>query len=182
MAVNPLEDLRAAHEGEYFSKRDRELIEKLRSKLAVERAALDIGQSGLGDPELAESLAGLGISRTTIPVLHLVPIIMVGWASGEIESAERELLELAARQAGIDDGSAAWEAFQGMLTAAPDPKLYHAALAYIVAVEPPGGRDSLVDTARAVADATGGLFGLLGNIEQAERDALSEIATKLGVD
>jgi len=181
MAVNPLEDLRAAHEGEYFSKRDRELIAKLRTKLSVERAALDIEQSGLGGAELAETLAGLGISQATIPVLHLVPLIMVGWASGEVEPAERELLEMAARQAGISEGSSAWTAFQGMLTAAPDASLYNAALAYIVAVEPKGGRDTLVDTARAVADATGGLFGFLGNIERAERDALSEIAAKLGV-
>jgi len=181
MATNPLEDLRAAHEGEYFSKRDRQLIEQLRAKLSVERATLDLEQSGLQDHALAETLAGLGIERSTIPVLHLVPIIQVGWASGRVEPEERALLEMAARQSGIDEGSASWNAFQKMLDTAPDQKLYDAALAYIVAMEPEAGRKSLLATAQAVANATGGLFGLLGNEERAERDALTEIATKLGV-
>jgi len=182
MAINPLEDLRAAHEGEYFSKRDKELIDQLRSKLSVERATLDIEQSGLHDHALAENLASLGIVRATIPVLHLVPIIKVGWASGRVEPEERELLEMAARQAGIAEGSECWSAFQDMLVQAPDQKLYDAALAYIVAVEPTSDRKSLLETARSVADATGGLFGFLGNIEKAERDALAEISAKLGVD
>jgi tellurite resistance protein len=182
MTVNPLDDLRAAHEGEYFSKRDKELIEQLRAKLAVERTTADIASSGLQDSELAETLAGLGIVRDTMPVLHLVPMVMVGWASGEVEQEERTLLEMAARQAGVKEGSAAWTAFQGMLDTAPDKTLYDAAIAYIVAMEPEGSRQSLLQTARSVADATGGLFGFLGNIERAERDALAEIAGKLGLE
>ena len=181
MAINPLDDLRAAHEGEYFSKRDRELIEQLRSKLAVERATLDLEQAGLHDRELAAALAELGINRDTIPVLHLVPIIQVGWASGSIEQSERELLEMAAHQSGVEEGSAAWAAFQQMMQSPPDRKFYDAALAYIVATEPESGRKSLLDTARSVANATGGLFGMLGNVERAERDALQEIAGRLGV-
>ena len=182
MTVNPLDDLRAAHEGEYFSKRDKQLIEQLRGKLAVERATLDIASSGLQDNDLAETLAGLGIVRDTIPVLHLVPMVMVGWASGEVESEERDLLEMAARQSGVKEGSAAWNAFQGMLETAPDKALYDAAIAYIVAMEPEGARQSLLQTARSVANATGGLFGYLGNVEQAERDALAEVAGKFGLE
>ena len=181
MAINPLDDLRAAHEGEYFSKRDRELIEQLRAKLSVERATLDIEQAGLHDHGLAETLAGLGINRDTIPVLHLVPIVQVGWASGSIEPEERDLLELAARQSGVSEGSAAWDAFQAMLASPPDRAFYNAALAYIVAMEPESDRKSLLETARNVADATGGLFGMLGNVEKAERDALQEIAGRLGL-
>jgi hypothetical protein len=182
MPVNPLDDLRAAHEGEYFSKRDRELIAQLRQKLTVERATLDIESSGLHDHELAETLAQLGIGRSTIPVLHLVPMIKIGWASGRVEPEERILLEMAARQAGVKDDTAAWTAFQGMLSTRPDQKLYDASLAYIVAMEPQVSRKSLLETARSVADATGGLFGFLGNIESAERDALAEIAVKLGLE
>ena len=182
MPVNPLDDLRAAHEGEYFSKRDRELIGQLRQKLSVERATTDIESSGLHDHQLAGTLAELGIVRDTIPVLHLVPMVMVGWASGQIEPEERALLEMAARQAGVTEGSGAWTAFQGMLDSAPDKKLYDAAIAYIVAMEPEASRQSVLATARSVANATGGLFGYLGNIERAERDALAEVAGKLGLE
>lgn len=182
MSVNPLDDLRSAHEGEYFSKRDRELVDKLRAKLQRERATHDLEESGLADHELAETLAALGIVRDTIPVLHLVPMVQVGWASGRVEPEERRLLELAALQAGVKEGSPAWEAFTKMLDTKPDKALYDAALAYCSAVESASDKASLLEHARAVANATGGLFGFMGNMESAERDALAEIAKRLGVD
>ncbi len=182
MATNPLEDLRAVHEGEYFSKRDRELIEQLRHKVKVESATRDLEASGLEDHALAEDLAELGIDALNLPILHLVPLVQVGWASGAVEPAERVLLQMAARQMGVDEKHVAWPTFEGMLNSRPKPELYKAALAYIAAVVPPSSRHSLLDTARSVADATGGLFGFLGNVEQAERDILAEIADKLGVD
>jgi hypothetical protein len=42
-------------------------------------------------------------------------------------------------------------------------------------------RDSLLRAAQAVAAATGGLFGVFGNVEKAERDALAELARRLEV-
>jgi tellurite resistance protein len=182
MATNPLDDLRAAHEGEYFSKRDQELIEKLRTKVKVETATRDIEAAGLQDHALAEDLARLGIDASNLQILHLVPLIQVGWASGQVEPEERALLQMAARQAGVDEKHPAWATFSGLLDKRPSPQLYKAALAYIATVADPSTRHSLLDTARTVAAATGGLFGLLGNTEQAERDVLSEIALKLGVD
>ncbi len=181
MAMNPLDDLRAAHEGEYFTKHNRDLIEKLRARLTAERATLDLAAGGLHDHELAQTLASLGIVRETVPVLHLVPIVMVAWASGKVEPEERQLLEMAARQAGVSESSPAWTLLQGMLVRKPDQKLYDASLAYIAAMEPKAACQSLLATARSVADATGGLFGFIGNIEQAERDALEEIAARLNL-
>ncbi len=182
MTTNPLDDLRAAHEGEYFSKRDRELIEKLRTKVKVESATRDIEATGLADHALAADLAQLGIDATNLQILHLVPLVQVGWASGKVEPEERALLQMAAREAGVDEKHPAWTTFNAMLDNKPTKALYDSALAYIATVAPADSRHSILETARTVADATGGLFGFLGNTERAERDVLSEIAVKLGVD
>jgi hypothetical protein len=181
-ARNPLDDLRAAHEQAWFNQHEAELIEKLRQKLKLERATLDIEAAGLHDAELAGQLAGLGIDRDTLPVLHLVPLVQVAWASGRVEPAERDLVVAAAHQAGVREGSPAWTALQGMLAAPPDRRLLQAGLAFLAAVAPESERRSLLEGARAVAAAAGGLFGIIGGVEAAERDALAEIAARLGQD
>lgn len=181
MSSNPIDDLRRAHEGEYFSKREAELIEKLRQQLKVEAAADDIERTGLVSHSLATTLAELGIEQRTLPLLHLVPLVKVAWASGAVEPEERQLIELAALQAGVREGEPAWEGLQEMLQRPPTPALYGAAMAYLSAATPAGDRASILATARAVAAATGGLFGIFGNIEASERDALAELAARLDV-
>jgi hypothetical protein len=179
MSSNLIDDLRRAHEGEYFSKREAELIEKLRQQLKVEAAAEDIERTGLVSHGLATTLAELGIDQATLPLLHLVPLVKVAWASGAVEPEERQLIELAALQAGVKDGSPAWSGLQAMLERPPTPALYGAALAYLSAAAPEADRASILSTARSVAAATGGLFGIFGNVEAAERDALAELAARL---
>jgi hypothetical protein len=181
MARNPLEDLRAVHEGEYFAKREKELIEKLRSSLQRDQAAREIATSAGIDQELAGTLAELGIEADTLPLMHLLPLIVVAWASGRVEPEERALIELAAHQSGVDAGHPAWPRLQELFSNPPDDALYEACLRYHAAATPQAGRESMVDTARSVAAATGGVFGLFGNVEPAERDALQELAHRLNL-
>ena len=181
MSSNPIDDLRRAHEGEYFNKREAELIEKLRQQLKVEAAAEAIERTGPVSHELATVLAELGIDQETLPLLHLVPLVQVAWASGAVEPEERQLVELAARQAGVTEAHPAWPALQAMLARPPVQTLTTAALAYLAAATPVADRANILSGARAVAAATGGLFGIFGNVEASERDALAELAAKLDV-
>ena len=176
-----IDELRLAKEGEYVHKHEAELIEKLRHQLAVEKAAAGIEQSGVVSPELAQLLASLGIDPLTLPVLHLVPLVKVAWASGTIEPEERQLIEQAARQAGINESSPCWLLLAEMLRQQPSAELEQAALRYLAAAVPGAARGSLMRSAQAVAAATGGLFGVFGNVERAERDALAELGRRLGV-
>lgn len=182
---NPLEPLERAHEEEYFHRQDQKLIEQMRDKLAREQAVADIkAETGLADEALLARLAELGVKKETIPVLHLMPLVQVAWADGEIQAGERELLMEAADSTGVTGEARA--ALEAMLEKRPPAEFFDAALAFIrhmVAALPEGegekAKENLVDLAWRVADASGGVFGLWGRVEDSEKEALRDIAQKL---
>ena len=71
-----LDDRRRASEDDYFRKKDRELVEKMRAAAAADRAKNELSAStGLSDPALLAALAALGFTPDTVSVLPLVPIV-----------------------------------------------------------------------------------------------------------
>ena len=96
-----LDDRRRASEEDYFRKKDRELVEKMRKAAAADRAQGELSaKTGLRDPAMIAELDALGFTPETISVLPLVPIVQMAWAEGGITPAERTLL-VAARERGI---------------------------------------------------------------------------------
>ena len=182
----PLEEIGRANEEAYHRTRDAELIAQLRAKLATEKNASDIqAETGVSDEAMLNRLAGLGITKGTLPIVHLVPLFNVAWADGEIQDAERLLLEEAAAATGINDGDAR-ALFDEMLTTPPNANLVAACTAFISMLltvlpedEATQSRDNLVNMSIKIADACGGVFGLWGRIEGAERTSLERIAQRL---
>ncbi len=94
-----LDDRRRASEDDYFRKKDRELVEKMRAAAAADRAKSELSAStGLSDPALLAELAALGFTPETVSVLPLVPIVEMAWAEGGVTAAERTLLVTLARE------------------------------------------------------------------------------------
>lgn len=186
---NPLDPLERAAEESYFHRQDQRLIAEMRDKLARERNAESIrAATGLADEALVQRLAELGVDRDTVPVLHLVPLLQVAWADGEIQGGEKDLLLEAAEATGVTEGPARAR-FEEMLETRPSQAWFDAALDFIrhmVAALPQGeaekARGNLVDLAWRVADASGGVFGLWGRVEDDEKNALRAIAQKLAAD
>lgn len=183
---NPLDAIERAQEETYFHKKDQALIEAMRQKLERERNAEAIrAETGIADEALITRLAELGVDRDTIPCLHLAPLLQVAWADGEIQGGERDLLLEAAAATGLTEGPARAR-FEEMLQKRPEPAWFDAALDFIrhmLAALPEGqadaARGNLEDLAWRVADASGGVFGLWGRVEEAEKVALRNIATRL---
>ncbi len=95
-------------EEDYFRRKDRELIEKMRRAAAAEQARAEMGtKTGLSDPALLEELEGLGFTPDTVTLLPLVPAIQVAWAEGGVTAGERALLTKLARTRGIAEGTPA---------------------------------------------------------------------------
>ena len=70
---NPLADRGRALEEDYFRKKDRELIEKMRAADAAAKARKELGAStGLSDPALLDELQQLGFTPETVPLLPLI--------------------------------------------------------------------------------------------------------------
>src|SRR5919109_3881288 len=94
-------------EEEYFRKKDRELIEKMRQAAASAQARAELGaRTGLNDPQLLAELEALGFTPDTVELLPLVPLVQVAWAESGVTPAERNLIVKLARARGIAEGSA----------------------------------------------------------------------------
>ena len=74
-----------ALEEEYFRRKDRELIEKMRQASAAEEARGEMRRrTGLDDPALLKELQDVGFTPETVGLLPLVPALEIAWAEGEI--------------------------------------------------------------------------------------------------
>lgn len=175
-----------ALEEEYFRKKDRELIEKMRQAAAADRAQQDLGaRTGIGDPEVLREMATLGFTPETVALLPLVPVLQVAWAEGGVSDAERRLLVELARARGIVEQSPADRQLSQWLSHRPDSAVFAGATRLIRAMleAHPDGQsaidpDDLVRYCERVADASGGFLGIK-RIAPEERELLARISEDL---
>ena len=170
-------------EEEYFHRKEKELIEKLRqrSERAAQIAALSEA-SGIPDQDILDTLHELGYTPGTIALLHLVPLIQVGWADGSISSKERELILEAARLRGVNEGSPAFDQLNDWLTNRPKAEFLDQVLNIIrrlLDAEQSGPGQGVLEDSIRVAKASGGILGL-GKISDEEQALLERIARGLG--
>jgi hypothetical protein len=181
-----LDDRRRASEDDYFRKKDRELIEKMRAAAAADHMKSELStKTGLSDPALLEELSALGFTPDTISVLPLVPIVEMAWAEGGITPAERTLLIKFARERGIAEGSPADRQLSDWMSRQPSTDVFARATRLIRAMldtgSPVGGKltaDDLIKYSESIAHASGGILGI-GKISPEERATLAKIADAL---
>jgi hypothetical protein len=181
---DPLSGKKRAQEEDYFQKKDRELIEQMRKRAKVQEQLRELGeQVGVTDPELSRELAELGFTPETVKLLPLMPVLEMAWAEGGVTGAERKLVVDLARGRGIEAGSTADGQLTDWLDRRPDDSVFRRAGRLISALFESGGRfdvtpDDIIKYCEAVADASGGLFGI-HRVSSDERTTLSRIATEI---
>jgi hypothetical protein len=177
-----------ALEEEYFRKKDRELVEKMRRAAEAEQARGEMGrQTGLQDPALIAELQELGFTPETVVLLPLMPVLELAWAEGGITAAERQLLVSLARSRGIAEGSSADKQLIEWMASKPTPAVFERASRLISAVLSSGAgvtagltADQLVAYCEQIAAASGGLLGLrIGSVSGEEKALLTRIASDL---
>lgn len=135
------------------------------------------------DTQLLQQLRSLGIDAETWQVVTLLPLVEVAWADGRVQDAERaRIVRLAgASEALAGDGRLVLE---GWLSYRPSPAYFargrsvlRALLARPEAQALPVG--NLHDACIRVAEAAGGLFGVVATIDAKERALLAEMAREL---
>ena len=179
------DDIRKREE-EYFRRKDRELIEKMRraSETAQARKALE-EETGIHDPQMLEQLEELGFTPDTIALLPLIPVLQVAWAEAGVSPAERKAILALARARGIADGSAADHQLKAWLDHRPSGDTFRRAMRLIAAMveHPEQGHaditaDDLLKYCEEIAHASGGLFGI-GAVSAEEQAAMQQIAAEL---
>jgi hypothetical protein len=184
MADDPLAGQKRANEEEYFQRKDRELLEKVRQRAKVEEQLRAIGEkAGVTDPEIIRELADLGFTPETVRLLPLMPILEVAWSEGGVTPPERKMLIDLARARGTEEGSAADRQLVDWLDRQPAESVFRRAGRLISALFASGGRlemskEDLLKYCEAIADASGGLFGIR-RVSSGERAALGRIADEI---
>jgi hypothetical protein len=181
-----LSDQARKREEDYFRKRDRELIERMRQAASAEQARRDLeARSGLRDPALVEELHSLGFTVETLVLLPIVPLVQVAWAEGGVSDAERKLIVELARTRGVEAGSAADTQLKEWLDRRPSPDVFARATRLISAMlDQPDetssslSADDLIKYSEDIAAASGGILGI-GRISAEEKAALAQIAGAL---
>jgi tellurite resistance protein len=137
------------------------------------------------DADLTRALAQLGLDRDNWRAVSLLPLIEVAWADGKIQPAERKLLIEVAGRHGIHPGSAFLKRWLGKRPARTDFLRARTLLLQLWGragpdeVRQPETLEQLLDLCLRIAEAAGGLFGILFTVEPAERECMAEIASSL---
>ena len=84
------DERRRSYESEYFQRRERELIEKMRARARELAEEHQMGQAtGISDDDVLAALHDLGYTRETVTLVHLVPLLQVAWIDGSVSAPER---------------------------------------------------------------------------------------------
>ena len=183
MTPNPPEILRdrgRSLEDEFFRREDRRLMERLSELRAAEATREALGKaSGITKPAVLDKLMELGIRAETVAALSIVPLVEVAWADGALDAKERRAV---VERAGVAPDSTARALLEAWLDRRPDPKLLIAWTHLVQAMSEQLGPDGaarlktgLLEGARAVAAAAGGLFGVGSKISASEEAMLAKL-------
>jgi len=178
-----LGDRKKALENEFFAKENAKLLEKLRAektKLASKEALAEA--SNIQDEELLDHLVSLDIGADTWTALSLVPLVEVAWADGRLERKERKAILEAAADSGVRPGKASYELLESWLESRPQPGLLEVWGEYVVSIAARLDADGkallkseILGRARRVAEAAGGILGLVKRISPEEQAVIDRL-------
>jgi hypothetical protein len=173
-------------EDEYFHRRDRELLEqKKRAEAEVEERQALASALGVTNDDLMRRLQAQQITPELAVLLPWLPAIQVAWLKS-LTSAERDWLlnHIQANQT-PPLGAAAAARLTEWMAASPGDQLYAAAreaLALQLATLNPDAaaalRDKVLNAARGVSAASGGVLGI-GSVSSDEKAALDALEQQL---
>ena len=183
MTPNPPEILRdrgRSLEDEFFRREDKRLMEQLAALRAAEVTREALGKaSGISNPAVLDQLLELGIRAETVAALTIVPLVEVAWADGTIDAKERRAI---LERAGVPQDSTAGALLAAWLDRRPQPDLLAAWTHLVRAMSEHLGPEEaerlkagLLERARAVAAAAGGIFGVGSKISSAEAAMLAKL-------
>jgi hypothetical protein len=169
-------------EDEFFRKEDQRLTARLQElkTRAVSREAL-AQASGIKSEAILDRLLDLGIRPEIVGALAVIPLAEVAWADGSLDNEERRAVLARAEQSGITPGSTSHDLLSSWLARRPDAKLLSAWKHMVQGLcehMAPGQvadlRRGLIERARAIAKASGGVFGV-GAVSAAEADMIAQL-------
>ncbi len=145
----------------------------------------------LSKEDIINSLQDLGITGENYRLLSLLPLVLVAWADGRVQRAEKKrIVEIAESEGFLHKSNEAM--VENWLTQQPSRDYYDKGFKVLVELgrrQRGEGSDittqtlsDLVDLSVDIAQAAGGLFGRSRSISVHERTALHTLAQALTID
>ena len=133
------------------------------------------------EPSLSEQVRSLGFSGQAAKAFDLLPLVLVAWADGTIQTEERAKILEVLTMRGLA-GTQAFTTVQALLEVRPADVYLQAALQVLRALvaERPDGGASVVDLCIEVAAAAHDAIGSPDPISAEEREAIAAVAQTLG--
>ncbi|RAL20558.1 hypothetical protein DL240_16100 [Lujinxingia litoralis] len=181
---NPREE-----EEKYIKQQEAAKLQELRREKQLEAIRQQereaIAASLNTDEEVAAEAMALGFDAETARVLPLLPLIQMAWADGTISNAETAKVQELADRFGIAEGTPAANFLTMLLEEEPTDHFFSRAnvvIAHMIDEDPEGtmGED-MIKWSKAVAEASGGFFGLTNPIAKEEGALLDDFARLFGV-
>lgn len=190
MSHNAFEARARAFEEDYFRRKEVQLVEKLKAVFHRQRSAEQIRQeTGITDPVVVDRLVALGLNGELMAAFKLFPLIEVAWADGHVDKAEIHAVLEAAEKNGIVQGSQAYAMLKNSLSDKPRLDGRKAWFAFAAELrrtlsekELATFRQDLLAFARRVAEASGGILGIVLTVSSDEKRVLDAIEKALSPD
>ena len=178
MSHIPFEGGRKLEEAFFREENDR-AVARLRKLAEMEQSRKALSDvSGITDDAVLDKLLDLRVSPGILASLAAIPLVEVAWADGHVDEKERTAVLDAARSLEFGKDKVDFPLLESWLHKRPSPELLQAWTHYVqglaAAMEPlelKQLKHNLLDRARRIAEAAGGLLGF-GKISSSERREL----------
>jgi hypothetical protein len=159
----------------------------MREDARLERERQDMGgAAGISDEEILQQLQKLGFDTETVSLAHLVPLLQVAWAEGNVTKQERASILAEAVERGVQKDSVAYERLDRWLQYRPTDEFFEGTLGVLKSIlatmpEEEGAalRRELVSKCMRVAAASGGFLGLGRRMSEVESEVVDHIRDEL---
>lgn len=174
-------------EEEFFRREDARLLAQLKERATADAARSALSKAtGIDNPAILDRLLELKIRAETAAALGLVPLVEVAWADGELDAKERAAVLKQASLQGFVAGSIEHALLESWLGRKPETALLVAWSNMVRGMceklrpdEVSKLKSSIVERARAIASASGGVLGV-GKTSSAEARVLAQIEKAFG--
>jgi hypothetical protein len=186
MPHDAFESRRNSLEERYFHNKDAELIRKLNAVFDAKRDREALrAATGITSEEVLDRMMAVNARGEMLTAFNLLPLVEIAWADGPYEPREAEGVITAAMHHGVPADSAALAQLKTWLRH-PDPQAQNAWYAYaaelrktLTPAQLDAFRDDLLQTARRIAESSGGILSTFFRVSRGERAVLKRITDAL---
>ncbi len=188
MSSDSIRDRGRALEESFFHQRDKQLLDSMRARLAAqERKDALAASCGVKDDSVLDELIQHDIDSESITAFSLFPLVVVAWADGTIQAAERDAVLSAATEHGLSSDDPSYGLLESWLDQQPGDELHSVWKDYVGGLKKSLSGEAMqviqqevLGRAQRVAEAAGGILGLGGNVSSSEAAVLADLGKVFG--